>query len=132
MDIAMLRQLINEHFDEAELQDLCFDLTADYDSLPAVGKSSKARELISLMQRQGRMDDLLIQLKKHRPHLDWPELLPGTPAATPLDAYHHQIVQTLAAPDKEFDTRFVQLTLLLNKEDEGYVPGWFQATHENA
>ncbi len=41
-----------------ELRDLCFDLAIDYESLPAIGKSAKARELAAHCQRHKRYQEL--------------------------------------------------------------------------
>ncbi len=71
IDHAKLRQIIVDGFDEEELQDLCFDLEVDYEDLPAVGKSGKARELVALFQRQNRIVALIAACKEQRPNIDW-------------------------------------------------------------
>lgn len=67
-----LHQTLSSHFDEEELQTLCFALQVDYQSLPTVGKSNKARELLLLLARMGRLNDLLIVLGELRPQVVWP------------------------------------------------------------
>ena len=54
MNHTELRDFIDRYFDDNELRDLCFDLDIDYESLPAVGKSAKARELVAYCLRHGR------------------------------------------------------------------------------
>lgn len=65
---------ITKLFNEEELKELCFVLYVDYDSLPAVGKRNKARELFYEMQRTGRLADLINLLNKERPSVNWPKV----------------------------------------------------------
>lgn len=46
------------HFDLEGLRTLCFKLGVEYDDLRGEGRAGKARELIMLLQRQGRLDEL--------------------------------------------------------------------------
>ncbi len=66
-----LRREIVEHFNDEELRTLCFDIGADYESLPAQGKEGKARELIALQQRLGRLADLIAACRAARPNVKW-------------------------------------------------------------
>jgi predicted NACHT family NTPase len=68
LDRATLRQLLNSHFSESELRDLCFDLELDYEQLPGDRKGDKARELIMYCERHGRIDELVTMCRKLRPH----------------------------------------------------------------
>lgn len=75
MDVSLrLLDLLLEGFSKEDLKDLCFELGIDYDDLPAEGRSSKARELITYMERRGRTAELVILGAEKRPHLDWPQL----------------------------------------------------------
>ncbi|MCA9959950.1 MAG: hypothetical protein KC443_12990, partial [Anaerolineales bacterium] len=67
-----LHQALVIHFNEGELQTLCLALNVDYESLPAVGKENKARELLLLLARGGRIAALLQLLAQMRPHVAWP------------------------------------------------------------
>jgi hypothetical protein len=64
--LAELRRFIIERYDLEELRTLCFDLGVDYDSLGGEGKAARARELVALMGRQGRLDDLVAALQASR------------------------------------------------------------------
>jgi hypothetical protein len=66
-----LRELLTNHFDDEELRTLCFDLGIDYDDLRGEGKASKARELVTYLERRGRIDDLVEIGKRVRPRLEW-------------------------------------------------------------
>ncbi|MGD9100274.1 MAG: hypothetical protein PVF45_07315, partial [Anaerolineae bacterium] len=68
---ANLLYLINEHFDIEEFQTLCYDLDVDYDNLRGEGKISKIRELLKLMGRHGRLEELVDAVRRRRPHLVW-------------------------------------------------------------
>lgn len=62
--------LLTRGFNEEELKTLAFELSVDYDSLPAAGKSGKARELISYFDRRAQLPDLAAAVRKVRPFLD--------------------------------------------------------------
>lgn len=71
MNQAQLREQIADHFNESELQNLCYDLNAKFEDLPGKTHRDKARELIEYCHRHGLMDDLLQQCQTLRPHLSW-------------------------------------------------------------
>ncbi|MGD9101422.1 MAG: AAA family ATPase, partial [Anaerolineae bacterium] len=66
-----LLSLLVTGFDEEELRTLCFSLDVDHDSLRGEGKEGKARELVALLDRQERLDELVHAGAEQRPHLDW-------------------------------------------------------------
>ncbi len=70
--LTRLYKLLTAHFDLDELRTLCFDLSVDYDTLRGDEKSTKALELISLMLREHRLNELVSTLRKERPSADWP------------------------------------------------------------
>ena len=71
--LVRLREGLVKCFNEGELQSLCFDMQVDYDSLPGQGKENKARELVSYLQRRGRLSELVETCSKIRPHFPWKE-----------------------------------------------------------
>lgn len=71
MSLGLLREQISKSFTQDEIKTICFDLDIDYESLPGEGKVAKVREMLSLMDRTGRMDILFEHLKHRRPHLAW-------------------------------------------------------------
>lgn len=100
---APLRQQLTDAFSDEELRTLCFDVGIDYASLPGDGKAAKARELVALVQRTGRLTELLAQAKAHRPHLEW--ALPVHPTegslvvvnfSHPLTIKHVETIKRLA------------------------------------
>ncbi|MFO7682986.1 MAG: hypothetical protein R6X34_23360 [Chloroflexota bacterium] len=66
--ITDLHQLLNQHFNLAEIQDLCFRLPIDYDSVPGDEKSSRIRGLLLGLGRNGRLPDLITLAQQP----DWP------------------------------------------------------------
>jgi WD40 repeat protein len=70
INLPKLHQYLVEYFDENELQDLAFYLDLDYENLPAIGKSNKARELIKYFERR-QISILLQSCLDARPGIDW-------------------------------------------------------------
>lgn len=62
-----LLDFVTRHFDDEELKTLCFDLGVEYEDLPARSRSGKARELITYLEKRGRLPELLELLAQERP-----------------------------------------------------------------
>jgi hypothetical protein len=71
MGRAELRSLIAIHLNLEELHTLCFDLNINFDNLPGKGLEAKARDLVALLERSGRVDALISELHKRRSMVDW-------------------------------------------------------------
>jgi DNA-binding NtrC family response regulator len=70
-----LRRILGSRFGEGDLRDLCFDLDGvDYESLPGEDKLDKARELVSYLERRGRISELVAVGKELRPDVDWGDI----------------------------------------------------------
>jgi hypothetical protein len=78
----LLHRTLVERFDIDELRTLCFYLEIEYDHLPGEGISSKARELISYLERRGRISDLIDAAKDFRPDVSWDDIYQEAEAAT--------------------------------------------------
>jgi hypothetical protein len=76
--LTKLRKLLVLHFDEAELRFLCFDMGIDYESLAGEDKMGKTREILTLLERQNRIPELVEVVRDSRPDLDWEELNAST------------------------------------------------------
>jgi hypothetical protein len=79
-----LLAVLQQFFNEEELKTASFSLAIDYDSLEGQGKVNRARELVKLCQRTGRLDSLVQYVRQERPHVAWPTdgaspTLPPTP-----------------------------------------------------
>jgi two-component system, NarL family, nitrate/nitrite response regulator NarL len=77
-----LHKLIDVHFDEEELRELCFDIGADFESLPATGKLGKARELVQYCYRHGSITALTATCSQSRPAIrEFSDLLKNSSAS---------------------------------------------------
>lgn len=70
-DLDALYQKLDRYFDREELRTLCFRLGVDYDSLPAEGKSNKARELVQHCARHELVSSLVEICSQLRPRVSW-------------------------------------------------------------
>lgn len=66
--------LLNDAFSLSELRALCFNLAVDFENLAGERKEDKARELLQLVQREGRLDELVEIGRQERPRHDWQEV----------------------------------------------------------
>ena len=68
---AMLRDLINDHFDNNDIRSLCFDLGIDFDNIPGETKNQKIESLILKSQRASNLHRLLQRCQELRPKVSW-------------------------------------------------------------
>ncbi len=68
---ARLRQNLNTYFSDTELREICFDLGIDYQELPHEDKRAFVVELITHLDRRGRLAELISVCKQLRPNLSW-------------------------------------------------------------
>lgn len=69
--IKAFRKSLSSSFNEQEIRALCFDLGVDYEDLPGQIKTEKIIELIKLLSRLGRWNDLIDHCHQLRPNQDW-------------------------------------------------------------
>ncbi len=93
--LTQLRQILAAHLSDEELHTLCFDLGIDYADLPGEGRAGKARELIALLDRYGRIPELVGVGSKLYPHILWGSLLVLIEEA-PVES--RNILKKIAAP----------------------------------
>jgi hypothetical protein len=74
--LVALRQGITQCFSISDISIMCADLDIDYESLGGEGKESKALELISYMNRRGRLTELTQYCVTSRPKHPWPSQTP--------------------------------------------------------
>ncbi|MBX3055711.1 MAG: response regulator [Anaerolineae bacterium] len=70
IDVRRLLEAIHEAFSDAELRELFFGGTFDYDGLSG-SKRDKIVELIGHYQRRGRLPELLALCRQARPYRTW-------------------------------------------------------------
>ena len=73
-DRGILLSLIEEYFNQDELEDVCFDLGVFWDKLAGIGVRAKARSLIAHLERRAQIYKLLDECEQRRPHVEWPSL----------------------------------------------------------
>lgn len=72
-NLVKLFQNIDRHFNDSELRDVCFQLDISYEDLPGPGKRDKVRDLVTMLDRHGRLSDLTILTTQLRPKIKWQE-----------------------------------------------------------
>jgi len=72
-----LYQTLATRYDLEELRTLCFRLSVDYDSLRGEGKMGRARELIQLLDRRGRIPELVEIIKRQYPDVTFDQQTTG-------------------------------------------------------
>jgi len=66
-----LYDLINQHFNEEEIRTLSFKLGVDYGVLGGYSKADRVRELVMLLDRSGRLHELVEACRRERPKVRW-------------------------------------------------------------
>jgi formylglycine-generating enzyme required for sulfatase activity len=118
MSLPSLRDLLAQHFNLEELEQLCFDLNIEYEDVPGSTRKAKAQALVEYCLRHNRLPDLSAYCRQLRPDVNWPDTFPLTSVDNPLTTYCHQTIAELSAPRYQLDHRFVRLTLLLDQGAE--------------
>ncbi|MFN2105512.1 MAG: hypothetical protein ACK2UJ_11600 [Candidatus Promineifilaceae bacterium] len=71
---AELRQAIMEHFSEADIKALCFDMGLDYEELSGDSKTEKVIGLIDYFDRMDEIPKLIAYCSRYRPNVPWDEI----------------------------------------------------------
>lgn len=69
MNRLRLRDDMITAFNEAEVAQLCSRFGLSYDALPGNGQRDKVAVLIGMLERRGRLRDLIREITAERPHL---------------------------------------------------------------
>jgi hypothetical protein len=72
-DVALV-QLLEEHFDLNDLDELCFKMGVKHENVRGDTLSLRCRNLVSYMARRGQLMSLIISAVKERPNADWSSL----------------------------------------------------------
>ncbi len=73
-NVVALFEKIDRRFNDSELRDLCFRLNVDYEDVEGREKRDKARELVTMMNRHGRLPELIALAAQLRPKVKWQDL----------------------------------------------------------
>ncbi|HID48293.1 MAG TPA: hypothetical protein EYP40_01560 [Chromatiales bacterium] len=93
MTLPALRDLIDQHFNNEELRQLCFDLSIAYENLPGDTRILKAQSLVEYCLRHNRLPDLGVRCLELRPDAAWPDL-------DALAAEMEKVQEVIAAQEK--------------------------------
>ena len=69
--LILLKETLITWFERDELEDLSFDLGLDFNALGSTTKGGNVRNLIMLLSRRGRIEQLIEQCEFRRPEIDW-------------------------------------------------------------
>jgi hypothetical protein len=69
--VFLLAERISEHFSSSELDELCHHFDIEPDELPGDTRSERAFELVDYLRRRNRLTELVDQLHKERPHVEF-------------------------------------------------------------
>ncbi len=92
--IRKLRDLIGEHFNENELETLCFDIGVDYEDISADSHNLSVQNLVSYCYRHNLVEELIAVCKKSRPRVEWGKLLADEDQEDPYLPQNQALVQT--------------------------------------
>ena len=120
-----LLTLIKDSFDDEELREVCFEIDVNYEDLPAVGRAGKARELILVCEKDGRLPVLLAHLANKRPRTNWPT------TARPLT--QAQLFDLVEKPLLFFEPETIEIpagTFIMGHEGGGDIDVYETPSHE--
>lgn len=86
-----LLAFLDNHFDNDELAELCFELGVDFGHLEGANKRSKARALIQYCQRRGCFQDLLERARRARPGISFGQSAAPPALPPPISLNHHYL-----------------------------------------
>ena len=67
--LSQLIQHLDHHFSLDELRELTLTLDVEWENLSGDTRTVKSRELVELLNRTGRLPELIRLAQNHRPHL---------------------------------------------------------------
>lgn len=74
---VQLRDIFAKIFSEPELRTLCLNLNLVLEDIQGNTRAEKIQELIAMMNRHGRVEELLKEAKEMRPLADWSAMVPA-------------------------------------------------------
>nr|MBP6472828.1 CHAT domain-containing protein [Chloroflexota bacterium] len=98
-----LYEALAENFALADLQELCFNLRVEFDSLEGDGRRGKLVSVVSVLQREGRLQELALAILEARPQVNF--------------AYRPQQEAAAPSPGASPDTLRDWLTTQFNLEE---------------
>lgn len=126
-NLIKLFEKVDRHFNDSEIRDLCFRLGVEYEDVMGAGKRDKARELVTQMDRHGRIADLLTQVTALRPKVAWQDAPQQSGSVPIVSQLNIAVVVDIARPTardvaRYFDERETVVNFLLLHQTQ---PGAF-------
>lgn len=72
--LANLRRDLEAGLSDQEFRTICAEVNVDYDDLPTAGRAYKMRELVTYLDRRGRIDELIQACRRLRPDVLWQDI----------------------------------------------------------
>ncbi len=98
MTRALLRKNLCEYFDLKELEVIVFDLDENWDDIAGSRISEKALHMIRYFEKRGRLEELIGECQRRRPHVSWPKI--EKIAILPVEGEKGTLVLPIVQPDK--------------------------------
>ncbi len=95
MLLANIRDQITASFNLSELQDMCLDLSINFENLAGSTLNDKSREIVAFCNRRGRLQELVDRSIELRPNLEWNEFYHDIPLN---DREEHNTPQSFSHP----------------------------------
>ncbi|VAW32643.1 hypothetical protein MNBD_CHLOROFLEXI01-2454 [hydrothermal vent metagenome] len=74
--LATLHKQIDTYFSFSEVRTLCFNLGVDYENIPGDRRSAFIRNLVVSLAKQGRLQELVDNVREERSRVDWQDVPP--------------------------------------------------------
>lgn len=74
--LSTLHKQVDQYFSFSEVRTLCFNLGVDYENIPGDHRSAFVRNLIVSLAKQGRLQELIDEVRLERPRVDWQDVPP--------------------------------------------------------
>jgi tetratricopeptide (TPR) repeat protein len=108
---ATLRRVLDERFTLDELRVLAYGIGVDTEELPGEGKSGKSRELIAYLERRGRLEDLIREIRRSRPDIRLEEVVEPERPTPPIPSVQEpRLRPTAPPPSPNFTDRDLERT----------------------
>jgi uncharacterized protein (TIGR00725 family) len=111
-----LYKIIADRFNAEELRTLCFALGIDYDNLQGDGKSGKARELITYLERRNEITQLVEIGKQLRPDISWPSAIRATGTIEGISPEHPRTLQMMVTGGRNITQEMRELAYLVGQQ----------------
>ena len=72
--LTTLHKQIDQYFSFSDVRTLCFNLGVDYENIPGDHRSAFIRNLIVSLAKQGRLQELIAEVRAERAFVDWQDV----------------------------------------------------------